>query len=252
MADLAVRRRAAPGPGATTQVVFVHGAMDRATSFDRVARRLPDLSVTTYDRRGYNESVSVPASADLTRHAADLALIVGRRPSVAIGHSFGALIVLVAAQHFRDLLTSIGCYEPPGRWLSWWIEDGIAPDQPLPADPGDAAEVFLRTMIGPATWDRLGSETQQLRRQEGPALIADLEAGRTGCPYDPGEVVVPALFAYGALSPAHLRRSTVEQAALVPGADVVELPDAAHGAHLSQPDAFADFARQVVGRAAVS
>ncbi len=239
-------------PGGETEVVFVHGAMDRGASFARVARRLPEVSVTTYDRRGYNESLGVPASSDLTRHAADLAQVIGRRPSVVVGHSFGALVALVAAQHYRERITSVGCYEPPGRWLAWWVEEGGGSGELRPADPGEAAEWFMRRMIGSAAWDRLDPETKQLRRREGPAVIGDLEAGQVGCPYDPSDVVVPAVFAYGAASPPHLRRSAVEQAAEVPGAVVIELPDAAHGAHMSHPDAFAAFARQVVGRAPIS
>src|SRR5690606_37540775 len=37
-------------------VLFVHGAMDRATSFGRVMRRLPQLDTVAVDRRGYGDS----------------------------------------------------------------------------------------------------------------------------------------------------------------------------------------------------
>jgi pimeloyl-ACP methyl ester carboxylesterase len=33
-------------------VVLVHGSLDRAASFSRVIRRLPDWGVVAYDRRG--------------------------------------------------------------------------------------------------------------------------------------------------------------------------------------------------------
>ena len=226
-------------------VVFVHGAMDRAASFQRVARRLPEVTVVTYDRRGYNESLHLPPTGDINRHAADLARVIGTEPSVVIGHSFGALIALVAAQHHRGLVVALGCYEPPGPWLPWWraaSEDG------RPEDPGELAEWFMRRTIGDSAWERLDAAVRDRRRREGHALRGDLEAAAVR-PYEAEEILVPTSFGYGQASPGHYRRSASEQAMEVPGAVVVEVPGAAHGAHLSRPDAFSGFARQVMASA---
>ena len=52
-------------------VVLVHGAMDRASSFGRVGRRLPDVPLVRYDRRGYGRS-QPGAAVGLAGHAGDL------------------------------------------------------------------------------------------------------------------------------------------------------------------------------------
>ena len=46
-----------PRDPTVSEVVLVHGAMDRAKSFLRVVEHLPDLTVIEYDRRGYGESL---------------------------------------------------------------------------------------------------------------------------------------------------------------------------------------------------
>ena len=65
-----------PGPprGRPT-VVFVHGSLDRAESFRRVMRRLPDLAIVAYDRRGYQGSREAGV-VGLRGHIADLVDIV--------------------------------------------------------------------------------------------------------------------------------------------------------------------------------
>src|ERR1700688_2133430 len=81
--------------GSASLIVLVHGSLDRGTSFARVVRRLPDLHVITYDRRGYNRSrPALPPARSLEDHIADLVSIVDGRPSVLIGHSYGGDVAL--------------------------------------------------------------------------------------------------------------------------------------------------------------
>jgi pimeloyl-ACP methyl ester carboxylesterase len=63
-------RRRAPDAPAGPAVVLVHGAMDRAASFGRVMRRLGDLDVVAYDRRGYAGSLGTGPATTLAEHAA--------------------------------------------------------------------------------------------------------------------------------------------------------------------------------------
>ena len=62
------------GPDDAPLVVFVHGSMDRSTSFSKVVRRLRDLHTVVYDRRGYAGSSDVGASV----HGRE----PGRRPAL--------------------------------------------------------------------------------------------------------------------------------------------------------------------------
>ena len=68
-------------PGTGVQVIFVHGGLDRSSSFGRVRRQLDDLPVIRYDRRGYGLSRDVPVGS-LEAHISDLVQIVGDRDSV--------------------------------------------------------------------------------------------------------------------------------------------------------------------------
>ncbi|HMK99172.1 MAG TPA: hypothetical protein VK428_03190, partial [Acidimicrobiales bacterium] len=73
-----------------------------------------------------------------------------------------------------------------------------------------------------------------------------------GQPFDVTSAAVPAVFGRGSASRWHHRRAVDELVAAVPGAQLVEIGGAAHGAHLTHPAAFADFVRAVVRAAAAS
>jgi pimeloyl-ACP methyl ester carboxylesterase len=64
-----------------------------------------------------------------------------------------------------------------------------------------------------------------------------------------GELLIPAVFGRGELSVPHHRESVAWLASHTPGAELVEIDGAAHGAHLSHPDGFAAFVRRAVHRA---
>ena len=228
-------------------VVLVHGSLDRATSFTRVVRRLPDLHVVTYDRRGYNHSrdTSAPAGG-IDDHVADLVALAGRGPVVAVGHSFGGDVAIGAALVAPDAVVAVGAYEPPLPWLDWWPRRHRPADQ----DPGEVAEAFFRRMVGDAAWDRLPERAQAERRADGKALAAELTSLRSGAPpFDVGALAVPLVLGRGSKSIPHHRRAAEELASLVRGSTIAEIDGAAHGAHLTHPGGFADFVRVVLARA---
>ena len=68
-AGLHIIERAAAAPGRHA-VILVHGSLDRAESFRRVMRRLPDVAIVAYDRRGYQGSRAAGV-VDLGGHVAD-------------------------------------------------------------------------------------------------------------------------------------------------------------------------------------
>ena len=103
-------------PGA----VLVHGSLDGAASFGRVVRRLQDLHVVTYDRRGYRGSRRMRPLGVLEDHVEDLVELVGKGPAVVIGHSYGGDVAIGAALAAPGAVVGLGAWEPPLSWLEWW------------------------------------------------------------------------------------------------------------------------------------
>ena len=233
-----------PEDPAAPRVVLVHGALDRSASFARVARELADLDVVRYDRRGYGRSASADPPRSFDDHVEDLLAVVGDEPTVLVGHSIGALVVLAAAARRPAVARAVVAYEPPTPWAPWWP----TPDGPAggAGDPGDVAEAFLRRMAGDATWEALPPRTRAARRAEGPALVVDLRSART-CPFDPAALGCPVVLAHGGRADEHHRRGVALLADEVPGAQVAVVDGAGHGGHLSHPAAVADLVRRVTG-----
>lgn len=237
----------APGPEGMPIVFLVHGSLDRAGSFSRVVRRLPDLRVVSYDRRGYGGSRSMPVGL-LRDHVADLVALVGAGPGVVVGHSYGGDVALGAAIDSPATIVGVGAYEPPLTWLDWWPRRARTQAD---EDPARFAEGFFRRMVGDGAWDRSSESARRERQADGPALLAELTSLRHGGPpFDLAELRVPAVFGRGADSAWRHRRAGEELHAAVDGSDLLDVPAASHGAHLTHPAAFADFVRRVVARAA--
>jgi pimeloyl-ACP methyl ester carboxylesterase len=251
------RPAADEGSGRSGTVVFVHGSLDRAESFQRVMRRLPELTSVAYDRRGYQGSreggvVGLGGHVDdLLSLAEELRSPAG--PLVAVGHSLGGDIVLAAALADPGAFDALGAYEPPMPWLGFRRDGGGAEGRwhALAEDPGDEAEAFFSRMVSPTAWARLTETGRASRRADGPALVADLRSLRgEGPPFDVTALEVPAVFGMGGLETRpHHRRGVEWLGAHVPGAEVYEIAGALHGAHLSHPDHFAGLVRRVVTRA---
>lgn len=252
-----------PTPGAADGpvVVLVHGSLDRSSSFGRVLRRLDDLHTVAYDRRGYHRSRdALPIHTTLDGHVDDLLDVVGDRPAVVVGHSYGGTVALGAA--LRDSrggpIRALCVYEPPMPWLDFWP---ARPPDPTTAEQGSrptdanelsgrAAERFFRRMVGDAAWERLPEREKDARRADGAALAAELDAIRIGkAPFDVSLLRVPLVCGRGEHSAPRHRDSVGWLVDHVPGAELVEIPGAGHGAHLSHPDAFAAMVRRTLARA---
>lgn len=234
-------------------VVLVHGTMDRGSSFRLVVRRLRDLHVVTYDRRGYAKSRgAAPPRPSLDHQADDLLEIVGERPAVLVGHSLGGDVAVLAALRRPDLIGAVGAYEPPMPWLPWWPQGsagGEAARRAESGDPDGAAEWFIRRIVGDAAWEQLPERTRQERRAESAALMADLSAIQHDAPFDPVELTVPLVVGRGERSLPHHTQSAIRLAEAVPGAELFEIAGATHGAHVTHPEEFAALVRRTVERA---
>lgn len=235
-------------------VVLVHGSMDRSGSWVRVVRELRERHCVRYDRRGYGRSLEVGGGA-MEDHVGDLFDVIADRPCVVAGHSYGAAIALVAAQRRPDLVRGVVSYEGPMSWRPWWpggSAGGNAVDEVRSgAAKGDAAERFLRRMIGDEKWESLPAKTREERRAEGEALITELlSALGGGPPYDPAAVTVPVISARGTTSDEHLRRGADVLAREVPDVELAVIDGAGHGAHQSHAAEFAGLIRRLLSRTA--
>jgi pimeloyl-ACP methyl ester carboxylesterase len=258
----------AGGPDGSPLVVLVHGSLDRAASFTRVVRRLDDLHTVAYDRRGYHRSRhALPLNTTLDGHIDDLIAVIDRRPAVVVGHSYGGDIALGAARRggVDAGILAVVAYEPPMPWLGAWARGPNSNrvmaaaehhDQPPgndgtdPVSAAEAAERFFRRMVGDASWERLSDSAKAERWADGPALEAELAAIRTReAPFDVTTLAVPATFGRGERSAGRHRDTVGWLSEHVPGAELVEIAGATHGAHLTHPDAFAAMVRSAVARA---
>jgi pimeloyl-ACP methyl ester carboxylesterase len=255
---LAVTEYLPEGPSPTVPlVVLVHGSLDRSSSFTRVLRRLDDLHTVVYDRRGYHGSRgALPLNTTLAGHVDDLLEVIDGRPAVVIGHSYGGDVALGAAlgDGRGASIRSVGAYEPPMPWLDLWPTRPASDQEPAVGDPTErharGAERFFRRMVGDAAWDRLPEKDKAERRADGPALVAELDAIRAAeAPFDVTAMTIPTLYARGENSAPRHRESVAWLVEHTPGAVLVEVPGAGHGAHLTHPDAFAAMVRQTLARA---
>lgn len=227
------------------RVVLVHGVMDRGASFSRVVGYLHDQVVVTYDRRGYAHSMEAPLAESLDTHVDDLVDVIDGKPATLIGHSLGGVITLAVAARRPDLVRSVGVYESPMPWLDWWPTSTagartLADD----ADPAASAERFMRYLAGDQAWDTLPMKTQQQRRAEGPALMADLKMLHNAePPFETSEVTVPVGVAGGSLTQDHHKQGCEAMAKLF-NTEVQWIDGAGHGGHMSHPGPFASFVRR--------
>jgi len=236
-------------------VVFVHGAMDRGAAFLRATRELPDLDWWVYDRRGYGRSVTAePVALDV--HVDDLVglLLLVRdrtgRVAVVVGHSFGGTVALAAAHRRPDLVAAVVAYEAPLTWLDWWPRRGPGGGPALEDEPpAVAAERFMRRVVGDELWEALPVATRERRLAEGRTLVAELTSSRLAPPYAAVEIAVPTTIARGAGADGHRVRAATELYEQVPGAELVILEGADHGAHVSRPEEFAALVRRALDRA---
>jgi pimeloyl-ACP methyl ester carboxylesterase len=248
---LAVHRR---GPAGAPRVVLVHGAMDRAGGFVKLLRRVAHLDVTRYDRRGYGASRPGRLNRTIGGHVDDLLTVIGDEPATVVGHSLGGIVALAAAARRPDLIPSVAAFEAPLPWRESWSASRVRRLVEL-AEGGDeaaaeAAERFLRRMLGDATWDRLPPVMRRDRRAEGGALVAEMLAVRhEGEIVDPALIAVPVLTGYGDRSGDRHRDAALAVAAEAPRGESWVIEGAAHPAHYTHAAEFARFIERAVERA---
>lgn len=247
-----VRRRPEDVDPERPAVVLVHGAMDRAASFGRTMRRLGDLDVSAYDRRGYAGSVDAGVASSIAEHAQDLARVIdllGVPRVVVVGHSLGGTVAAQLSASGDERLVALAAFESPFPVLDdSFAEVGGGAVQVAEQDgPEAGAEHFYRLMVGDGTWARLRDRDRQARRAEGPALVAELvDLRRRDRALDPAVVTTPTLVGRGGVSSARMRGGAAALERRLPSARLADIDAAGHGAHLTHPDEFARYVRAAV------
>ena len=199
------------GPADRPTLIVVHGSMDRSSGLLRLSRRLDSqFRVVRYDRRGYARSRSVGPPWTVEANVEDLDALVAAspaRPVALFGHSFGGNVVLASAAKRPDVVSSVTVYETPLSWFEWWPGNSAGGAAMAADDPGDAAEAFMRRLVGDATWERLPASKQADRRAEGAAMVSELADLRRSPPWVATDISVPVLALYGEHARPHHRHA---------------------------------------------
>lgn len=226
-------------------IVLCHGSMDRSAGMLRLSRQLDGVgAVIRYDRRGYAKSRAVGPPFALEDHIDDLAMVLDRHApnrsvDLAFGHSFGGNVVLGLAARCPERIERAVVYETPMSWFEWWPNNTAGGAATRSTDPEQAAEAFMRRLVGDVRWDRLPESTRAGRRAEGRAMVGELNDLRRAAPWEARNIVCPVLAVGGEHGRPHHQRGMQVLADMIPRADYVRLDGAGHGAPNTHPEELA-------------
>lgn len=226
-------------------VVVIHGTMDRAAGMLRLSRKLDDrFRVLRYDRRGYGRSNPHDGPFGMDGQVHDLVALLHGRRAVLVGHSYGGNVALATAARHPELVAGVALYETPMSWEPWW--PGTTAGSVAVASRSsteDAAELFMRRLVGDERWEALPERTRATRRAEGAALVGELGDLKANRPWVAAEVTLPVAVGRGGRGRPHHLEGMSRMAAELPDAVLVTLADCRHDAPTSHP---AEFCHQLV------
>ena len=224
--------------GTGPALVIVNGALSTRAAFTAPASLAREYTVVTYDRRGRGDSGDTEPHA-VEREYEDLAAVVaaaaGSQPPFVFGHSSGGALALRAAAAGLPV-AAVAAYEAP------------FPNDDAPS-PGTDPRPELRRLVAAGRdrdaikfWmtDVVRAPEQVTAQLDSAAWVTALEPLARTLPYDvalareglPADelprITAPVLIMGGANSPAWFRRSVAEQAAAVPGAQLMMVEGYAH------------------------
>ena len=226
--------------GSGDPILFVHGSSTSSADWIFVMARLRRrFTVVAMDRRGRADSGDGPDHS-MEREAEDvLAVLDAVGAELLVGHSYGALCSILAAER-TDRLRRLVLYEPPIAVTTNRAGDldGLIARGELDT----ALEAFLRSAGTP------DDQLEAIRSSPGwpmlldavPALPRELRAA-AAWRRPPGPIDVPTLFLLGADtdSPVYLD-GLDELRAIFPDSRRELIPEQRHIAHVFAPSLFAD------------
>jgi 3-oxoadipate enol-lactonase len=231
--------------GSGPPIVLLHAfPFDRRMWWSTAAALAGHRRVIAPDLRGFGDS---PGSgpfgiADLADDLAALLDVLGLSRATVLGLSMGGYVALAfAARHAARLEglvladTRAGADSPEARHAR---DEGIALLRTAQVDA--YLDLQLPRLLSPGASDALRSSTRALASRSPEAMIDALAAmrDRPDRRGELGQIAVPALVLVGAadgLTPPGEARAL---AAAIPGARLIELPDAGHLSNLEAPAAF--------------
>lgn len=237
-----------------TLIVVIHGSLDRSAGMLRVARQLDShYRVVRYDRRGYGRSRPHSGPFGLADQIRDLenifsSYLTGRR-AMLFGHSYGGNVALAFAERYRSQVAAVAVYETPLSWYDWWPGTTAGSNAlATQGEPEDAAEAFMRRLIGDRRWEELPERTRAERRLEGHALVGELADLRQRPAWDPALLNLPLLAMFGEHGSSHHRLGMEFLASEVTQGEVQMIAGAGHGAPLSHAEDLARYLRKFFDR----
>lgn len=244
-------------------VVVIHGSLDRSAGMLKLSRRLDaEYRVTRYDRRGYGRSNPHPGPFGMEGQVEDLRAVIDAAPAqgtplVLIGHSYGGNVALAYVDRYPGEVAAVVTYESPLSWEPWWPRDSAGGNaMAWQEDPEEAAERFMRRLIGDERWDHLPPATRAARRSEGPAMVGELSDLRARAPWRPERIGVPVLAMRGEHGQEHHRAGADALGEMLDDVAVHTVAGARHFGPNTHPDEVAnrirDFLAPISGRATFS
>jgi pimeloyl-ACP methyl ester carboxylesterase len=241
----------AAGDPSSPLVVVVHGSMDRSAGLLRLSRRLDlDFRVIRYDRRGYGRSTDVGPPWTVEANVDDLEVLLdesSRAPAIVFGHSFGGNVALALAARRSELVEAVVVFETPLSWLESWPSTTAGAAAMGIDDPGDAAEAFMRRLVGDAVWERLPPSKQTERRAEGRAMVAELADLRRVAPWKGADIASPVLALYGEHARPHHREAMLGLDEMISDCRSEMVSSAGHAGPHTHADAVAAAVTSFVG-----
>lgn len=233
------------GPRDGVAVVLIHGSLDRMAGMAHVSRLLQkQWRVIRYDRRGYGRSWPHSGPFSVADHVTDLCEVLTTAGNVKevllIGHSFGGHVALAGSIHLQrnarvaQRVLGASIFESPLSWMSWW-PGTTAGNQAISTDAEEAAEIFMRRLVGDDKWESLPEGTKDARRREGVALVGELTALRERAPYEFADVGVPVVCGYGEHGASRHHDGARYVTEHVVNARLTMISGAGHGAPTSHP-----------------
>lgn len=216
-------------------VVLIHGSLDRSAGMALMSRHLQSRNqVLRYDRRGYGKSWPHGGPFAVADQVDDLVDLIGDRPVVIFGHSYGGNIALAAAARLGQQVLGVSTFETPLSWMPWW-PGSTAGAIGIAGNEADASENFMVRLIGQKRWDQLPDRTKNERRREGPALVGELTSLRLEAPWQPDKITCPVYAGFGSLGLSHHADAARWISTNVSQGTLVEIQGAKHGAPMTHP-----------------